>query len=109
LFHAIGAYRSATNDLDCTNTIQFTGAPRPNRPHDPDPLYRQIATALELRIRSGELALGSNRPAERTLADELEVNRSTIASAYADLAHRISPDCCPSEGRAPRAVSLSGT
>lgn len=49
------------------------------------PLYRQIATALEAQIRSGELALGANLPAERSLAGELDVNRSTIVNAYAEL------------------------
>jgi DNA-binding transcriptional MocR family regulator len=49
------------------------------------PLYRQIATALETQIRSGELALGANLPAERSLAGELDVNRSTIVNAYAEL------------------------
>lgn len=49
------------------------------------PLYVQIAEDLERRISYGEFPPGSQLPAERKLAGQLGVNRSTVVQAYAEL------------------------
>jgi 2-aminoadipate transaminase len=50
------------------------------------PLYRQICQGLREAILSGELAEGVRLPTERALANELEVNRTTVMNAYNELA-----------------------
>lgn len=50
------------------------------------PLYRQLAQQLRRRILSGELPPGTRLPPERRLAAMLGVNRSTVVSAYRELA-----------------------
>lgn len=50
------------------------------------PLYRQLADQLRRRILSGELPAGTRLPPERRLAAMLGVNRSTVVSAYRELA-----------------------
>ncbi|WP_193156922.1 PLP-dependent aminotransferase family protein [Citrobacter cronae] len=49
------------------------------------PLWRQLAEALRLLILDGRLALDSRLPGERELAAVLEVSRTTVASAMAQL------------------------
>lgn len=49
------------------------------------PVYRQIADRFEQAIRRGELTAGSPLPAERRLAAELGVNRTTVIQAYEEL------------------------
>jgi GntR family transcriptional regulator of abcA and norABC len=49
------------------------------------PLYKQIAEQMEHRISVGEFPPGSLLPSERSLAKELNVNRSTIVAAYEEL------------------------
>ncbi|MED1865869.1 PLP-dependent aminotransferase family protein [Fictibacillus nanhaiensis] len=49
------------------------------------PLYKQIAQHYEERIVRGELLPGSRLLTERTLAIKLDVNRSTVKSAYNEL------------------------
>jgi DNA-binding transcriptional MocR family regulator len=49
-------------------------------------LYRQISEGLREAIASGELAEGLQLPAERAMAKELGVNRTTIMNAYNELA-----------------------
>ncbi|MUT67992.1 PLP-dependent aminotransferase family protein [Paenibacillus sp. NEAU-GSW1] len=49
------------------------------------PLYEQIADFLEQRISYGEFPPGSLLPSERKLAEQLEVNRSTVIQAFAEL------------------------
>ncbi|MFD2328415.1 PLP-dependent aminotransferase family protein [Cohnella sp. GCM10020058] len=49
------------------------------------PVYRQIAEHFEQKIKSGELTAGSPLPAERKLAAQLEVNRTTVIQAYEEL------------------------
>jgi DNA-binding transcriptional MocR family regulator len=49
------------------------------------PIYRQIEERLREQILSGALPEGTRLPPERSLADRLEVNRSTIVHAYRDL------------------------
>jgi GntR family transcriptional regulator of arabinose operon len=47
------------------------------------PLYRQIATALILKIKSGQLESGAPLPDERTLAGYIDVTRPTLRKALA--------------------------
>ncbi|GKU79110.1 PLP-dependent aminotransferase family protein [Paenibacillus sp. L3-i20] len=49
------------------------------------PIYEQISEHLQLKISQGEYPPGSMLPAERKLAEQLGVNRSTIVQAYAEL------------------------
>ncbi len=50
------------------------------------PLYRQIYEGLREAILTGTLPESTRLPPERTLAERLNVNRSTIVHAYRDLA-----------------------
>ncbi|MEM1402936.1 MAG: GntR family transcriptional regulator [Pseudomonadota bacterium] len=45
------------------------------------PLYRQIYADLESRILKNELRVGDSMPAEQTLADGLQVHRSSVREA----------------------------
>jgi 2-aminoadipate transaminase len=49
------------------------------------PIYRQLYERLREQILTGALPDGTRLPPERTLADRLAVNRSTIVRAYRDL------------------------
>jgi DNA-binding transcriptional MocR family regulator len=49
------------------------------------PAYRQIQQALRLLILDGRLPIGLRLPGERNLADALDVSRTTVAMAYAEL------------------------
>ncbi|MED4602818.1 PLP-dependent aminotransferase family protein [Paenibacillus validus] len=49
------------------------------------PLYQQIADDMERRILYGEYPPGSFLPSERKLAEQIEVNRSTVVQAYEEL------------------------
>jgi DNA-binding transcriptional MocR family regulator len=49
------------------------------------PAYRQIRQALRLLILDGRLPIGLRLPGERHLADALDVSRTTVAAAYAEL------------------------
>ncbi|WP_424769211.1 PLP-dependent aminotransferase family protein [Paenibacillus sp. sgz302251] len=48
-------------------------------------VYKQIANYIEQRIMNGEFPSGSWLPSERLLAEELQVNRSTVIAAYDEL------------------------
>lgn len=50
------------------------------------PLYRQIADRIRASIASGDLGAGARLPPMRALANELDVNRDTVALAYDSLA-----------------------
>ena len=50
------------------------------------PVYRQIAGAIEEAIERGRIPSGARLPAIRALAQQLEVNRDTVALAYESLA-----------------------
>ncbi|HXD72386.1 MAG TPA: PLP-dependent aminotransferase family protein [Vicinamibacterales bacterium] len=52
------------------------------------PVYRHIAQAIERGITAGTLALDFRLPAERELAEALNVSRTTVVSAYRDLEAR---------------------
>ncbi|WP_273852371.1 aminotransferase class I/II-fold pyridoxal phosphate-dependent enzyme [Guptibacillus spartinae] len=49
------------------------------------PLYKQIVDYYENSIINGSLQAGNTLPAERDLAVQLGVNRSTVTTAYAEL------------------------
>ncbi len=46
--------------------------------HKSDPLYRQIADAIEQQITSGELPAGHKLPTHRALAEQLKVTVGTV-------------------------------
>lgn len=50
------------------------------------PLYLQIRKQIRDLILSGDLSVGSRLPPERELAASLDVNRTTVSSAYHELA-----------------------
>lgn len=50
-----------------------------------EPLYRQLASSLQQRIRSGALPPRTRLPTVRQLAQQLGVTRLTIHSAYSEL------------------------
>jgi DNA-binding transcriptional MocR family regulator len=51
-------------------------------------LYVQVAEAIEEAIRAGRLRIGDRLPAERELAQELGVSRTTVTGAYQELQAR---------------------
>ncbi|MGW6501911.1 GntR family transcriptional regulator [Nonomuraea angiospora] len=53
--------------------------------HSDVPIYRQIVTQMSFMIETGDLAPGQALPSARLLADNLHINRNTVARAYADL------------------------
>jgi GntR family transcriptional regulator, regulator for abcA and norABC len=57
---------------------------KPDR-KDKKPIYKQIVEYIEMGISSGLFPADSKLPSERKLAKELDVNRSTIISAYEEL------------------------
>ena len=52
------------------------------------PVYLQIADQVKAAVASGALATGEALPSIRPLAEDLRVNRNTIAKAYAALEHQ---------------------
>ncbi|HWI53636.1 MAG TPA: PLP-dependent aminotransferase family protein [Symbiobacteriaceae bacterium] len=50
------------------------------------PLYQQLRDQIRQRIFSGSLPDGTRLPPERSLANTLGVNRTTVVNAYRDLA-----------------------
>lgn len=53
--------------------------------HSDMPIYRQIVTQLTFMIEMGKLEDGDRLPSTRLLADNLHINRNTVAHAYAEL------------------------
>lgn len=51
----------------------------------PEPIYRQIKTIIEQRIRSGEWLAGQKLPSENDLVVALEVSRMTVNRALREL------------------------
>ncbi len=66
-------------DPDDANARVLPGRPAPGRA--PVPLYYLISSALEQRIRSGELAPGARVPGEKDLAEEYGVSPITARAA----------------------------
>ncbi|KAB2329711.1 PLP-dependent aminotransferase family protein [Cytobacillus depressus] len=57
---------------------------KPNK-SSPVPLHKQITDFVKEKISNGEWTIGYKLPPQRTLAKVLEVNRSTIVTAYDEL------------------------
>ena len=55
------------------------------RPGEDAPLYTVLADRVRLLILDGRLAVGDRLPAERELAAQLDLSRTTVASAYGRL------------------------
>lgn len=53
--------------------------------HSDMPIYRQIVAQLTFMIETGALSDGERLPSTRLLADNLHINRNTVAHAYAEL------------------------
>jgi len=53
--------------------------------HSDIPIYRQIVTQLTFMIEMGQLGDGERLPSSRLLADNLQINRNTVAHAYSVL------------------------
>ncbi|MGW0733967.1 GntR family transcriptional regulator [Streptomyces sp. NPDC002851] len=53
--------------------------------HSDVPIYRQIVTQLTFMIEMGQLCDGERLPGSRLLADNLGINRNTVAHAYSEL------------------------
>ena len=53
--------------------------------HGSHPLYMQVVTQIQERIRSGALPIGTRLPPIRQLANELGLTRLTVHSAYSEL------------------------
>lgn len=53
--------------------------------HSDMPIYRQIVAQLTFMIETGGLSDGERLPSTRLLADNLHINRNTVAHAYAQL------------------------
>jgi GntR family transcriptional regulator len=51
----------------------------------PEPVYEQIVRQIHAGVASGELAAGAPLPTVRQLADDLQINRNTVARAYKQL------------------------
>ena len=68
-------------DAGENNQTKATGAAGAERL----PAYLQLASEIEAKIRSGELAPGSQLPPQRALARERSVNVSTVTRAYREL------------------------
>ena len=56
--------------------------------HSDLPVYRQIVSQLAFMIEMGQLKEGERLPSARLLADNLHINRNTVAHAYAELRDR---------------------
>ncbi|WP_228082202.1 GntR family transcriptional regulator [Streptomyces profundus] len=56
--------------------------------HSDVPIYRQIVTQLTFMIELGQLRDGERLPGSRLLADNLGINRNTVAHAYRELRER---------------------
>ena len=57
-------------------------------PGAPAPLYLQVVQGIEGSLRTGQLRVGQRLPAERDLAVQLRVSRTTVTAAYQELEAR---------------------
>ena len=58
--------------------VQINWKPDKN---NPVPLYQQIVDYIYQKISSGDWPVGTRLPSQRALAEQFDVNRSTITSA----------------------------
>src|SRR6476619_5830891 len=49
------------------------------------PIYKQIVAQVRFMIEGGQLSDGDRLPSSRLLADNLKINRNTVARAYREL------------------------
>jgi GntR family transcriptional regulator len=52
------------------------------------PVYLQVVDQIKAAIASGAVREGDALPSVRTLAEDLRVNRNTVAKAYGELEHQ---------------------
>jgi GntR family transcriptional regulator len=57
------------------------------KPLSEGPVYLQVRTQIEARIRDKQLATGAALPAPATLAQQLGVDKGEIQRAYFELEH----------------------
>jgi DNA-binding transcriptional regulator YhcF (GntR family) len=69
------------------------------------PVFQQIVEQVTYMIETGQLADGDQLPSSRMLADNLHVNRNTVARAYGELGRR---GLVTSQGRRGMVVRDSG-
>ena len=62
------------------------------------PVYLQLADQIRYAAASGVLRHGESLPSIRPLAEELRVNRNTIAKAYAELENQGVIETIPGKG-----------
>jgi GntR family transcriptional regulator len=66
--------------------------------HAGKPVYLQLADQIRLAAASGRLRPGDALPSLRPLAEELRINRNTIAKAYAELEAQGLVETVPGKG-----------
>jgi DNA-binding transcriptional MocR family regulator len=71
--------RHEQGQFEGNGLVRLLGAPTLG---GPGPRYRRLAEALRAAIQRGELTDGSLLPAERLLARQLSLSRSTVVAAY---------------------------
>lgn len=85
--------------LSCYNRIYRKESPLTEiRTNSSIPLYRQIADALEGRIRQGGLEEGQQLPSEAGLGEEFGVSRITVRQALAELEQKGLVERVPGKG-----------
>ena len=57
------------------------------KPLSEGPVYLQVRTQIEARIRNQQLSTGASLPAPATLAQQLGVDKGEIQRAYFELEH----------------------
>jgi GntR family transcriptional regulator len=62
------------------------------------PVYLQLADQIRYAAASGRLRAGESLPSLRPLAEELSINRNTIAKAYAELESQGIIETLPGKG-----------
>lgn len=56
-------------------------------PHDPAPIFEQLAHQVKLAVARGDLQGGDKLPSVRELARQVGVNPNTVIRAFDELAH----------------------
>src|SRR4028118_906023 len=69
------------------------------------PVYLQIVDQFKAAVASGALRPGDPLPSIRPLAEDLRVNRNTVAKSYAELESQHVIETVPGKGCFVRAVS----
>jgi GntR family transcriptional regulator len=69
------------------------------------PVYLQVVDQVKAAVASGALRHGEALPSIRPLAEELRVNRNTVAKAYAELESQGAIETLPGKGCFVRATT----